>query len=326
MGWFILERKDSGEIVCRREINSLYVRVLVKDFEWGVLVKQGITAPLYSGSITPIFKLPWEAMEVYLGSARDFSVPFSVSPYLSSFKVNVQGALYARITNPLILVKNVENPSTQVIHQRVKNALEMSLISVVSHLQIPEIQQATFQQPSGIASQIMSEMGITPRYVTLSDVNMPDVVENALHNLAASYPERDRIRNLAYALGKSSPMVNQQILQWENRGTLPDLLNLLLLANVSGQSTALVTPPSSSQQQIQPPPQQQPIQQQSQAPPMVSVPADNNVCPICSGIMDGKTGVLQCPRCKATFHEGCARAYVARSGRCPICRKAVKVE
>ena len=322
MGWFILEKKDANQIVSKEVVNSLYTRVLVRDFEWGVQVKQGITTPLPSGRITPIVKPPWVVVEIYLGTAGDFSVSFTVSPYLSSFRVTVQGALYARITDPVRLVRNVDNPSTHVIHERVRNALEMSLISVVSNLQVPEIQQAAFQQPSSIAANIMSEMGVIARYVTLNNVNIPDVVENALHNYAASAPERDRIRNLALALGKNSPMVNQQILQWESRGATSDLLNLLLLTNISGQTSAFVSPPTPQPQVQQPPPSQQ----IPQALKLVTVPADNNPCSICSGILDGKTRVLQCPRCKATFHEACARAYVANSGKCPICRAVIRVD
>ena len=321
MGWFILERKDTSQIISKKAVQSIYTRVLVKDFEWGVQVKQGITTLLPSGRITPIFKPPWVVVEIYLGSTGDFLVPFTVSPYLSSFKVSVQGAAYARITDPVKLVKNVSNVSNEVINERVRKALEMSLVSVMSRLQIPEIQQGILQQPSGIAAKIMFEMGIITRYITISNVKMPMVVENALHNLAASYPERDRIQNLAFTLGKNSPMVNQQVLQWENRGNISDLLNILLLANVSGQATTLMTPPG-SQQQMQQPSRPQPV---LQAAIMIPVPADNKVCPICSSAMDGRTGVLQCPHCKATFHEMCAKVYVTNSGRCPICHRALRV-
>jgi hypothetical protein len=282
MAWLMLERSDTDRIVTKKDIYSLYVRVLVKDFEWGVLVKQGITTLLPAGEVTSILKLPWETVQVYLGSTGDFLIPFNISPYLSSFKVNVQGVIYARVSNPVSLIRNVGNPSNVTIHERVKNALEMSLISVISHLQIPEIQEGMFQQTSNVASKIMSEMGVTARYVTLSEINMPGIVENALHNLTASYTERDRIRNLSYALGKNSPMVNQQILQWENRGNISDLMNLLLLANVSGQGTALLATPSFSQPQIQPRAQQQVVPPIS----MVPIPADGNVCPVCNGIID----------------------------------------
>lgn len=322
MGWFILERKDASQIVTKEKVFSFYTRVLVRDFEWGVLVKQGVTTLLPSGRVTPFFKLPWDDIEVYLGSAGDFSVPFNISPYISSIKINVGGTLYARISNPVILVRNVDNPSTQVIHERVRNAMEMSFVSVISKLQIPEIQGAILQQPTTIAANILSEMGVVARYVTLSRVSIPAVIETALHSSAASYPERDRIRNLALALGKNSPMVNQQILQWENRGTVSDLLNLLLLANISGQTTALMTPPA-PQPQLQK--QFQPLQVMQAAAPMIQVPADNKACSICGGIMDGRTGVLQCPICKTTFHELCARKYVVNKGGCPICKKAVRV-
>jgi len=321
MAWFMLERNDTDKIVIKKNVYSFYTRIMVKDFEWGVLVKQGITTPLMTGRTTSLFKLPWETVQVYLGSTADFLVPFNISPYLSSFKVNIQGAIYAKVTDPICLIKNIDNFSDKTIHERVRNALEMSLISVVSHLQIPEIQEGMFQQPSNIASKIMYEMGLTPRYVTLSEVNMPGLVENALHNLAASYAEGGRIRNLSSALGKNSPMVNQQILQWENRGNISDFMNLLLLANVSGQGTALISPGTSQ-------PQIQPKKQQQITPPisMVSAPADGNVCPVCNSTIDGKTEVLQCPKCKATFHGECARAYVRQTGKCPICKRRLKID
>ena len=64
MAWFMLERNDTDKIVIKKNVYSFYTRIMVKDFEWGVLVKQGITTPLMTGRTTSLFKLPWETVQV----------------------------------------------------------------------------------------------------------------------------------------------------------------------------------------------------------------------------------------------------------------------
>lgn len=229
-------KKTSTNIIEKFQMIDFVNRVLIPEYEWGLQHKNGQLMYLASNKINWVIRLPWEDCDIYFIDKRMFDINFNISPYLSSHRLEITGTAYVIVSDPMHLILNVQNPTDASISERIKNAISMAMTSIMSTLNLIQVQQTDNVLKNSNMSNVMDTIGISPQYFTINDTKLPPEVETAFHNVAVTEYARTSITNIAQALGKVNPIVGQQVLQWENKGSnFSDLLGILLMENLTNR-------------------------------------------------------------------------------------------
>lgn len=233
----MLIKKNSPNIIEEIQVQEILNRVIISEYEWGLQKKNGSISYVPSNKISWIIKWPWNDYEIYIIDKRNFPINFKISPYLSKYKLEVVGTVNVNISNPKNLVLNIQNPTDTVIIERIKSALEMALNSIISTLNLSQIQRGEIEIGNNRESDILYEIGISPQYLTINNISLPHEIEVAFHNVTASEFSKSSINNIAQSFSNINPVMAQQVLQWENRGSISDLLGILLFANLANRES-----------------------------------------------------------------------------------------
>ena len=224
---------------------GFYERILVRSWESGYEVRNGIIYPLQTG-INTMFKAPWNDVEILIVSGADFPVQVVSNLFMENYQVHVHGTVYGRVNNATFLLQNVHNPSDTEIKSLITTACENSLLNILSTFNTYlQVEQTGGNLNFNIQPQVayLTTRGLTITDLRITHIELPEEIRQAIHASTASEHTARQIRNIESEIGQISQEYGygylDRIQMRDGEGTarplnITDVLSVLMLSQFIG--------------------------------------------------------------------------------------------
>jgi len=198
MGIFSSTKRPEHVIFFRKQITGFYDRVLVRSWEFGYEVRNGMIYPFQTG-VHVMLKAPWSDVEILIVDGADFPVQVTSILFMENYQIHVYGTVYGRIINATSLLQTVHNPSDTEIKSLITTACENSLLGILSTFNTYlQVEQTGRNLSFDIQPQVayLTTRGLTITDLRITHVDLPKEIQQAIHATATSEHTARQIRNI----------------------------------------------------------------------------------------------------------------------------------
>jgi len=188
MGIFSSTKRPEHVIFFRKQITGFYDRVLVRSWEFGYEVRNGMIYPFQTG-VHVMLKAPWSDVEILIVDGADFPVQVTSILFMENYQIHVYGTVYGRIINATSLLQTVHNPSDTEIKSLITTACENSLLGILSTFNTYlQVEQTGRNLSFDIQPQVayLTTRGLTITDLRITHVDLPKEIQQAIHATATS--------------------------------------------------------------------------------------------------------------------------------------------
>ena len=206
MGIFSSTKRPEHVIFFRKQITGFYDRVLVRSWEFGYEVRNGMIYPFQTG-VHVMLKAPWSDVEILIVDGADFPVQVTSILFMENYQIHVYGTVYGRIINATSLLQTVHNPSDTEIKSLITTACENSLLGILSTFNTYlQVEQTGRNLSFDIQPQVayLTTRGLTITDLRITHVDLPKEIQQAIHATATSEHTARQIQNIEREIGKVS--------------------------------------------------------------------------------------------------------------------------
>jgi regulator of protease activity HflC (stomatin/prohibitin superfamily) len=206
LGIFSSTKRPENIIFFRKRISGFYERILVRSWESGYEIRNGVIYALQTG-FHGVFKAPWNDVEILIVSEADFPIQVASDMFMENYHIQVQSTVYGRVTNAASLLQNVHNPSDAGIKSLITTACENALISILStfntFLQVEQTGETlTFDIQPQVA--YLTTRGLTIIDLRITRIDLPEQIQKTIHATTTSEYTVKQIRNIENEVGELS--------------------------------------------------------------------------------------------------------------------------